>query len=306
MNQDSRPIVVLGGTGMVGGALVRELFYSGQSVRIACRRPVLPTDIEPGDPVVACPCDILDEESLKPVLEGARAVVNAVGLYQQHRQLNFQQIHVEGARRLAALARTAGIEQYLLISGIGARPDSPSAYVRSRAEGEQAVMAEIARAIILRPSVMYGPGRGLLTTLSRLARLPVVPLFGDGQVRLQPLHVSDLANAISRLTAHPDTPLASFELGGPDVLSWRQLIRLVADHMGRDPHLVPIPMALWHALAIGLSPLSSAPLTRDMLWLLAENNIASPDVAGFAELGITPRTLRDSLPNCLPHSPTAR
>ncbi|WP_413616221.1 complex I NDUFA9 subunit family protein [Halomonas cupida] len=300
MNHDPRPVVVLGGTGMVGQTLVRELFYSGQQVRVACRRPVLPADIEPGDPVVACPCDITDTESLKPVLEGARAVINAVGLYQQHRDMSFQQVHVEGARQLASLARAAGVEQYLLISGIGARLDSPSPYVRSRAEGEQAVMAEIARAIILRPSVMYGPGQGLLTTLSRLARLPVIPLFGDGQVRLQPLHVSDLANAISRLTARPNIPLASFELGGPDVLSWRQLVRLVADHLDRDPRLVPIPMALWHALAIGLSPLPSAPLTRDMLWLLAEDNTASPDVAGFAELGITPRTLRESLPNCLP------
>ncbi|ALM54690.1 epimerase [Halomonas huangheensis] len=298
---DPRPVVVLGGTGMVGRTLVRELFYSGQHVRVACRRPVLPNDVEADDPIFACPCDITDEESLKPVLEGARAVVNAVSLYQQHRNTSFQQIHVEGAARLARLARAAGVDQYLQISGIGARLDSPSPYVRSRAEGERAVMAEIARAIILRPSVMYGPDQGLVATLARLTRLPLVPLFGDGEVRLQPLHVGDFASAISRLTARPETPQALFELGGPDRLSWRQLVTLVAAHLDRDPRLVPVPMAVWHALAIGMSVLPSPPLTRDMLWLLAEDNTVGDNVAGFRQLDITPRTLRESLPACLPH-----
>src|SRR5690606_1157381 len=126
MPLDTRPIVVVGGTGFVGRAIVRELFYSGQHVRVVARHvstaeDVLPGELEPGDPLEVQSADIGDAESLKPVLEGARAVINVVGLYAETKDISFHDVHVDGASRLAYLARQAGVEQYLLMSGIGAR-----------------------------------------------------------------------------------------------------------------------------------------------------------------------------------------
>lgn len=300
MAMDFRPVVVVGGTGFVGQEVVKELFYSGQRVRVVSRHPRLPGEVEDGDPVEAVEADLTDAESLKPALDGARAVINAVSLYHETRGLDFRRIHVDGAARLAKLAKEAGVEQYVLMSGIGADAASPSPYVRARAQGEQAVVEEMARAVILRPSALYGPQGGLLATLARLARLPVIPLFGQGNSRLQPLHVGDLAAAIARLTARPATPRALFEFGGPDALSYRALVSLVARHLGRDPRLVSVPMAVWHTLAMGLSPLPSPPLTRDMLWLVGRDNLVGDGVGTFADIGITPRSVRESLPHCLP------
>lgn len=302
---DTRPIVVIGGTGFVGRAIVRELFYSGQHVRVVARHvstaeDVLPGELEPGDPLEVRKADIGDAESLKPALEGARAVINVVSLYTEGKDIHFHDVHVEGASRLAYLARQAGVEQYFLMSGIGVRQDSPSPYIRARAEGEQAVMVEMARAIILRPSALYAEHGGFLPGIARLARLPVVPLFGQGQSRLQPLHLGDLAGAVARLVCRSDTPRMLFEFGGPDAFTYRELILQVARHLQREPRLAPVPMMFWHTLARAMSGLPSPPLTRDMLWLISEDNLVGEGVGTFADLGIKPRSLRDSLPHCLP------
>lgn len=300
MSDRTRPVVVLGGTGFVGAAAVRELYFSGHAVRVVARRPRLPDMVEPGDPVQAMAADLQDPDSLAPVLEGASAVINAVSLYQERRRGDFEKVHVEGAAALARAARAAGVERYLLISGIGARTDSPSPYVRARALGEQAVMEEVPRAVIVRPSVLYGPQAGLTATLARLVRLPVVPLFGTGEVRLQPLHVGDLGSALGRLATRPDLPRALYELGGPDAVRYRDLVTLIARYLDRDPTLLTTPMWLWHALATTMKALPSAPLTRDMLWLIQQDNLVSRGVGTFDDLGLHPRSLRDSLVHCLP------
>lgn len=293
------PITVFGGTGFLGRAITRELLEAGHSVRIAARSPRLPKDIDDGDPITLCRADIQDEDSVAQALEGASGVVNAVSLYVESRRLTFDAIHVEGAGRLARLAHAAGISRLVHVSGIGVDEHSASPYVSARARGEAAVLKAFPKATLLRPSVLFGPDDAFLTTLEKLTRLPAIPLFGQGEAQLQPVHVKDVARAVGKVLGPRPPAWRLFELGGEDAMRYRDIIRLVMAHLHRDHPLVPIPMPIWRMLATLLSPLPSPPLTHDQLSLLAQDNIVGPDVGTFTDLGIIPRSLRESLPGCL-------
>lgn len=296
----SGPITVFGGTGFLGSAIARELVDAGQAVRIAARHPHLPEWAEDGDPLSLVSADIRDEASVVDALEGAGGAVNAVSLYVQSREARFASIHVEGAGRLARLAREAGLEGLVHISGIGSDSRSPSAYVRARAQGEAEVIAAFPKAVIVRPSVLFGPGDAFLGTLAGLTRLPVIPLFGRGETRLQPVHVVDVARAVVRLLGGNPPRWRLFELGGPEVIRYRDVLTLLLAYLERERPMVPVPFPLWHLLALLGSLLPNPPLTRDQVFLMQQDNCASEAVGTFAALDIAPRALRDSLPECLP------
>ncbi|MFO7646648.1 complex I NDUFA9 subunit family protein [Halomonas campaniensis] len=293
------PITVFGGTGFLGRSIVRELVDAGRPVRLVARRPALPDWAEEDDRIELVAADLRNEASVARAVQGADAVVNAVSLYKERRGLDFEAIHVAGAARLARLAREAGIERLVQISGIGCRLDSPSPYVRARARGEHAVVDALSRAILLRPSVLYGPQDAFLSSLAGLTRLPAIPLFGRGETRLQPVHVVDVARAVVSLVgAHPPGRCL-FELGGPEALGYREIVERVMAHLKRDRPLVPVPFWGWHLLAALLSPLPGAPLTRDQVWLMQRDNLVGDGVGTFRDLGIVPRSLSESLPSCL-------
>lgn len=294
-----RPVTVFGGTGFLGAALVRELVEAGRPVRLVARRPVRPAWAEAADPLELVTADIRRDDEVATSLEGASAVVNAVSLYVQTRRLSFEAIHVEGAGRLARLARKAGIERLVQVSGIGADSASPSAYVRARGRGEAAVLEALPKAIIVRPSVLFGPQDAFLTRLAGLTRLPVIPLFGHGETRLQPVHVVDLARAIARLTGTLATPRRLFEFGGSEIMTYRQVLELVLAHLGRERPLLPVPLPVWRLLTVLTGRLPNPPLTRDQVILMSRDNVVGEGVGTFADLGLTPRSLRESLPDCL-------
>lgn len=293
------PITVFGGTGFLGRAIVRELVDAGHAVRIAARRPALPDWYEEADPLTLAGADIRDEASVAEALAGASGAVNAVSLYLESRRLSFDDIHVQGAGRLARLAREAGIERLVHLSGIGVDPHSASPYVRARARGEAAVLKAFPRATLLRPSVLFGPDDAFLSTLEKLTRLPAIPLFGRGDTRLQPVHVMDVARAAGRLLGPRPPEWRLFELGGEDVMRYREILALVMAHRRRDRPLVPVPFPIWRALAALVAVLPKPPLTRDQLVLMERDNIVGDGVGTFAELGIMPRSLRESLATCL-------
>jgi NADH dehydrogenase len=295
----SQLITIFGGTGFLGNILARELVDAGQRVRIAARHPVLPDWVKDGDRIELVSADITDTKSIESAIVGTDSVVNTVSRYVASPELSFEDIHVNGAGRLARLVHRAGIEKLVHISGIGTNSDSPSAYVRARAMGEDAVLNAMPRATIVRCSVLFGPGDSFLATLASLTRLPVIPLFGDGETRLQPVHGVDVARVLIRLLGEPLTQRRLFELGGPDILSYRDILALVLAHYRIERPMIAVPFVAWRTLAALISWLPSPPLTRDQVILMQSDNMVDERLGTFNDLGIRPRALRDALPECL-------
>jgi NADH dehydrogenase len=302
MATNERTVAVFGGTGFLGRRVVRHLRKHGFSVRIASRH----ADRADGlfaldDPQLqTVEADIHDEQSVAHALAGAYGVVNAVSLYVEHGTKTFHSLHVECAQGLATQAFQAGVERLVHVSGIGADPASPSLYIRKRGEGELAVRAAFADALLIRPAVMFGPDDSFLTTIIRLLeRLPIYPVFGRGLTRLQPAYVEDVAEAITRALQRTERHLITFECGGPRVYSYEELLKAVAHEANLKPTLIPIPFAAWHMLAWFAEMLPSPPVTRNQVELMQVDNVASPEIPGFAELGISPLSIEEILPEIL-------
>jgi len=300
-----RTVTVFGGTGFLGRRIVRQLRYREFPVRIASRHPDRGHRLfGPDDPQLqSVQANIHDERSVAEALAGAYGVVNAVSLYVEHRQETFHSVHVESAQRVAAQARRAGIERLVHVSGIGADAASPSRYIRKRGEGELAVRAAFSEAIFVRPAVMFGPDDAFLTTVLKLIRqFPIYPMFGRGRTRLQPAYVEDVAEAIARVMLRAETNSIIFEFGGPRVYSYEQFLRAVAHQAGLARLLIPIPFAVWHALAWASEILPGPLLTRNQVKLMEIDTVSSPEMPGFIELGISPHSveaiLAKMLSNC--------
>ena len=299
---NDRTVTVFGGTGFLGRRIVRHLRDRELPVRIASRHPDRwHRQFGPDDPQLrSVQADIRDERSVADALAGAYAVVNAVSLYVEHGQETFHSVHVESAQLVALQAHRAGVKRLVHISGIGADAASPSLYIRKRGEGELAVRAAFVEALFIRPAVMFGPDDAFLTTILKLLRqLPVYPMFGRGVTRLQPAYVEDVAEAVGRIMARAETPSMIFEFGGPRVYSYEEFLRAVAHQAGLTPRLIPIPFAVWHALALTSEILPSSFLTRNQVELMQIDTVSSPEIPGFVELGISPHSVEEILQNML-------
>lgn len=286
-----RQVAVFGGTGYLGSRIVQQLAGAGWDVRVAARR----ADARSTGSGRPLPADITDPAAVARAVAGADAVVNAVALYQEQGGATFASVHVEAAGGLARAAHRSGVRRFVHVSGIGADPGSPSRYVAARGRGEAAVRAGFPGAVILRPSVLFGPGDAFVSTLDAITRLPLVPLFGHGETRLQPVHVEDVAAAAARVVELPEPPARLFELGGPEVLAYRAILVRVLAHRRRRRLLLPVPFAAWHGLAVLCAALPRPPLTRDQVILMQHDNVAGEGVAGFAALGLEPRPLSSCL-----------
>lgn len=293
-------VTVLGGTGFLGSFIVNDLVEAGYSVRLACRHPG--RGIRPeSDRVKRVTCDIRDERSLRPALEGSAAMVNAVALYEEKHGLTFGQIHVEGAHKAARCARDLGVKRQILISGIGASTASASNYVRARAQGEQAARSAFGDTTILRPSTLCSRHQGFVSALDRVTRLPVIPLFGRGDTRLQPVYAGDVAAAARRCIEMSGTTGKTFELGGGEIYTYRECIDLILEHKGIRRPKIPLPFGSWHLLATLLGLLPKPPLNRDQVILMENDNVVGENVGTFADLGIEPLSLRAIIRGERPH-----
>lgn len=302
---NGRTVIVFGGTGFLGRRIVRHLRYREFTVRIVSRHPERGHRLFGRDDpqLQSVRANIHDEGSVADALAGAYGVVNAVSLYVEHEQETFHSVHVESAQRVAAQARRVGVERLIHISGIGANPTSQSHYIRKRGEGELAVRAAFADALFIRPAVMFGPDDAFLTTIVKILRqLPVYPMFGRGLTILQPVYVEDVAEAIGLVMQRAATPSTIFEFGGPRVYYYEEFLRAVAHQAGLAPLLIPIPFAVWHALAWASEILPNPLLTRNQVELMQIDTVSSPEMPGFSELGISARSveavLQKMLSNC--------
>lgn len=289
-----KTVTVFGGTGFLGRRVAREALASGWNVRVAARNAR--EDLFAGEsrrPELLS-ADIRDPESVAAAVSGAAAVVNAVALYIESRHASFDTIHVVGAEHVARAAKRESA-QLVHISGIGIDRRSRSPYVRARAQGEERVRNTHPESAILRPSALFGSGDALLSTMTAMVRwLPVIPLFGTGGSRLQPVAVDDVARAVMAALNRPGARGATYELGGPDVYTYRELLEGIAGRLGRKRWFVPVSFQLWNLMAFMASALPAPPITRDQIELVRRDNVVSGD-GTFESLGMDTCSLRNIL-----------
>ena len=269
-------------------------------VRVASRHP----GRAEGDGLETIAADARDERSVEAAVAGADGVVNAISLYVEHGRDTFHSVHVEAAARIAGERGGPGPNGCAPIR-TGADAGSPSPYIRSRGEGEAAVQTAFPGAVIIRPAVMFAPDDAFLTTILRLLRfLPAYPMFGDGRTRLQPAYADDVAAAIAEVVRQSKKPYPIYELAGPRVYSYEELLRTIARSAGLRPVLMRMPFAFWNAVAGLAEILPQPPLTRNQVELMQIDTTASENRPGFRALGISRRSLEEELEAMLKHSKT--
>jgi NADH dehydrogenase len=300
--------VVFGGTGFLGRRLVRRLAGEGATLRIAVRSPdraphvLSPADL---DRATLLRADVHDPASVAAAVAGAGAVVNAVSAYVEKPGATFESVHEQGARTLAQEAAAAGVARFVLVSGIGADPESRSPYIRARGRGELAVRQAFPGATIVRPSAMFGPGDALFGALADIVRLlPVVPLIGGGRTRMQPVHVNDVAEGIARMLAEPASVGQTYELTGPHVYTLRELVGFALRFMDKRRLLLPVPFAVAKVQERLFELLPRPPLTTGQVDLLRVDNLASGTLPGFRDLDIRPQAIEDIVPTYIGRAPT--
>jgi uncharacterized protein YbjT (DUF2867 family) len=297
-----RVVTVFGGTGFLGRRIVRHLRLNGFCVRVGSRHPDRGHALlGPDDPQLrSIKVDVRDQRSVINALADAYGAVNAVSLYVERELETFHSVHVESAQRVAAQARRAGVKRLIHVSGIGADPRSQSLYIRKRGEGELAVREAFAEAILIRPAVMFGTDDAFLNTILRLFnRLPFFPMFGNGQMRLQPVYVEDVGQAIAKMMQQEQIGPNMFECGGPRVYSYEEFLRTVARSASIKRILIPVPFAAWGALAWISEMLPRPPITRNQVELMHIDSTPRPGIPGLEELGISPHSVEEILSEIL-------
>lgn len=299
-------ITVFGGSGFVGRHVVRALVRRGYRVRVAVRRPDLTGHLQPIGSVGqihAVQANIRDDDSVYRALLGADGVINLVGVLSGSGRQTFKAVHEDGAERIAKCAKKIGIRQFVHLSSIGASPKSKSRYARSKAAGEADVRAAFPEAKILRASVIFGPEDSFFNRFAGIVRIaPFVPLFGGGKTRFQPVYVGDVAEAMVAALQGKAKSDAIYELGGPEVLSLRQVFEMIMAYSHRQRGFISVPFWLAKLKTFFIQFLPFAPVTLDQLRQLQVDNLVSQEAhdAGhdLAGLGITqPRAVSSIVPS---------
>lgn len=282
---------VFGGSGFIGRYVVKRLAQQGYVVRAAVRDPEAALFLKPMGAVgqiVPLYASLQNEATVQRAVQDATLVVNLVGVLAESRSATFQAVHAEGAGRVARLAAAAGAVRLVHLSAIGADPASPSRYGSSKAAGEVAVRQGFPTATILRPSVVFGPDDAFFNRFAGMARLlPFMPVV-SGATRLQPVYVGDVADAVMAALTRPDAVGAIYELGGPRVWTFREILAFILKETKHHRRLVDIPMGLARLQAGLMEMVPGKPLTRDQLLMLARDNVVAAGMPGLAELGVVP------------------
>ena len=293
-------VTIFGGAGFIGRHMTPVLMGRGARVRVAGRRPEA---VKPARPAATDPqpewvrADLLDEDAIGKAVTGSAGVINLVGILSERGLQTYESIHIEGARRVAAAARRAGAQRLIHFSALGARADAPARSDRSKAIGEEAVRAAFPEATIIRPSLVFGPDDHFFNQFGGMARLsPVIPMIGGGRTKFQPVHVDDVAHAVGVLADEGSPAGKVYEIGGAAVYSFRELVEILLQAIGRRRILLPIPFPVAELQAAALELMPDPPLTRDQVRLLMTNKVVSGTEPTLADLGIVPRGVETILP----------
>ena len=302
-----RLITLIGGSGFIGRHLIRRLAAQNYRIRVAVRHPEKAKFLQPlGDvgQIVPVQVNLRDDTSVLAAVNGASAVVNLVGVLRNSGHQTFDTLHGEGPGRVGRLAVLGEVERLIHISAIGASSESTSRYAQSKAAGEATLKNEFSGATIVRPSLVFGPEDQFFNRFGAMAAIsPVLPLFGDsfadaGATKFQPVFVGDVAAAIAQCLSDEVTVGKTYEIGGPRVYSFRQLMELVLEYTGRRRLLLPVPFSIASVGATFLEMMPQAPITRDQLKLLRIDNVCDA-LPGLAELGVSPTPLEAVVPEFL-------
>lgn len=312
-------VTVFGGSGFVGGQIVRALAKRGHRIRVAVRRPHLAHRLRMlGDvgQIEIVQANIRMPASIVAALDGAEACVNAAAIILENGRQKFQSLHVMGARNIAEAAAAQGIRRFVHISALGAGIEAHSKYGRTKAMGEAAAREALASTTIIRPSVVFGQDDHFFNKFASLATLPFpfpMPLIGGGETRFQPVFVSDVAAAVANALDRPEAEGATYELGGPGVHTYKALMALMLAEIHSDRSMLAVPFALaaplgWAGDALQvvrtvlggiLGFLPAPPVTSDQIAMLRDDSVVSPGALGLADLGVAPTAMEPIIPTYL-------
>jgi len=302
-----RVITIIGGSGFVGRHIVRALARRGYRIRVACRRPDLAGHLQPlgnTGQIMAVQANVRYPASLAAACEGAYAVINLTGVLHSSGAQSFDAVHAFGAEASAKAAKAARARVFIQVSAIGADENSSAEYARSKAEGEKRARAGFPGAIVLRPSIVFGPEDSFFNRFAELARFsPFLPLIGGGETKFQPVFAGDVGEAVARLVDAGEADGKTYELGGPEQLSFRQLMRFTLDTIGRSRALVTLPWGIARIQAAIMGLLPNPMLTTDQVELLKHDNVVSEEARReqrtLEGLGIVPQGIEGIVPGYL-------
>jgi uncharacterized protein YbjT (DUF2867 family) len=293
---------VFGGSGFIGRHVVKRLAHAGYIVRVAVRDPERALLLKPMGAVgqvVPLAAPVTHEGAVNRAVDGANLVVNLVGVLAESRGATFKAIHVDGAERVARIAAAAGVGRLAHLSALGADLASASRYGATKGEAENSLLAAFPRAVILRPSVVFGPDDRFFNRFGEMARLlPFMPVI-SGTTKMQPVYVCDVADAVMAALTLTGVEGKTFELGGPKVFTFREILALILKETQRHRRLVEVPMGVARMQASVLQHVPGKPLTPDQLVMLSKDNVVAPGAAGLEALGITPTPVELVVPGYL-------
>ncbi|HVJ50998.1 MAG TPA: complex I NDUFA9 subunit family protein [Aliidongia sp.] len=297
-----RRVTVFGGSGFIGRYIVQRLARQGAAIAVVSRRAGDALFLQPmGDvgQIALVNAHLGEERKIRAAIEGADTVVSLVGILAEKGRQRFEAVQHQGAAQIARLAAEAGVSRLLHVSAIGANPNSDSGYARTKAEAETAIRAAFPKATILRPSIVFGPEDQFFNRFAELARNAphIIPLIGGGKTRFQPVYVGDVADAAIAALAAEQAQGRTYELGGPEVQSFRALMEMLVKEVERPrTHLVSVPTGLASLIAAFAEWAPKPPLTRDQVRLLKHDNVVAADALTLRDLGVAPTAMELILP----------
>ncbi|TVQ29588.1 MAG: complex I NDUFA9 subunit family protein [Geminicoccaceae bacterium] len=293
-------VTVFGGSGFLGRYVVRRLAAEGARVRVICRRPQLAMHLKPMGEVGQITlerADLAGGATIAPLVEGSTYVVNLIGILFEWGGQKFDVVQAEVPGRIAEAAKAAGVKRLVQVSAIGADASSAANYARTKALGEQSVLAAFPEATILRPSVVFGPEDDFFNRFGQMTGIsPFLPLIDGGQTRFQPVYVDDVAKAVMVALSEDGHAGKTYELGGPDVYTFKELLSYLLKQLNKKRLLLPLPSKIARIQARFMEYLPKPPLTRDQLELLKHDNVVAIGALTFKELGIEPTPMEVIVP----------
>ncbi len=301
-------VTVFGGSGFVGKQVVRALARQGWRIKVAVRHATLAYDLKPmGDvgQIQVVKCDVRKESDIARALEGADACVNLVGIAFQTLSQSFEDVHRKASATMASVCAAKGIKSFVLLSALGANPKAGSTYYASKARAEDSVRRVIPQAVVLRPSVIFGAEDSFFTGLAQqIKQLPFMPAIGGANNKFQPVYVGDVASAVARTLGNEKAYGQTYELGGPEVFAFKDLLKYVSAEIMTPRTLIYMPYAVASGIGIagdlqaaitGMRPL----LTTDQVLMLKRDNVVSQGAKGLKDLGIGATAIESILPTYL-------